>query len=422
MIRASVATSPKYRLVHAHFAVGLLGMVGFALALVFRAPWFTGHHFQAATLGLAHLVALGWLVPVALGALLQLAPVLFEGKTGPEWLGWTAFALYVAGAAGLIAHMFALAFGPGMFGSGVLILLAFLLHAGLLLATMVRGRAFGLTGAFVLSAGFHLLVAATLGLVLAWNLWKPFLPKNHLVVLSGHAHAAGLGFFGLLVMGVGDRLLEMFLVSHGASRKPAWLALFATNAGVLALTVSYTFGPWPGLTFAGAILAATGVCAFLVRVAAIVEKRIRKRLDVSMRHTAASFAYLGVAAFGGASLALFDLPYAVAERLTNAYGLVALVGFLGTLIIGQLGKILPFLVWLHRFEPLAGLKKIPLASDLLPEKAQRLSFWALNAGVPVLALGVAVDLVAVRVAGALLFAAGVLLAARNLAVVCRSQP
>ena len=111
----------------------------------------------------------------------------------------------------------------------------------------------------------------------------------------------------------------------------------------------------------------------------------------------------------------------LAEYVLNTVRLVFGVG-LGTLVIGQLGKILPFLVWLHRFEPLAGLKKIPLASDLLPEKAQRLSFWAIHAGVPVLALGVAVDLAAVRVAGAGVFAAGVVLAARNLAVVCRSQP
>lgn len=422
MIRASVATSPKFRLVHAHFAVGLLGMVAFAALLAYRAPWLTGHHFQAATLGLVHLAVLGWLVPVAMGALLQLAPVLFEGKTGPEWLGWTALALYVAGASGLIAHFFALAFGPGMFGSGVLVLLAFLVHGGLLVGTMARGKAFGLTGAFVLSSLFHLLVAAVIGLVLAWNLWRPFLPKNHLVVLQGHAHAAGLGFFGLLVMGVGDRLLEMFLVSHGASTKPAWLAFLATNAAVLALTVSYTFGPWPALTWAGAVLAAVGVAAFLVRARAIARRRVRKRLDVSLRHTAVSFGYLAVAAVGGATLTLFDLPYPIHERLVNAYGLVALVGFVGTIVIGQLGKILPFLVWLHRFEPLAGLKKIPLASDLLPEKAQRLSFRAIHAGVPVLALGVAVDLAAVRVAGALLFAAGVALAARNLAVVCRSQP
>lgn len=422
MIRASAASSPSYRLVHAHFAVGLVGMVGFAAALVLRAPWLTGHHFQASTLGLVHLAALGWLVPVALGALLQLAPVLFEGKTGPAWPAWLALVLYVAGAAGLVAHFFALAFGPGMFGSGVLVLLAFLIHGGLLAGTMVRGRAFGITGLFVLSSLFHLLVAATVGLVLAWNLWRPFLPANHLVVLQGHAHAAGLGFFGLLVMGVGDRLLEMFLVSHGASVRPAKVALVATNAGVAALTASYTFGPWPALTVAGALLAATGVAAFLVRVVAIVERRIRKRLDVSLRHTAVSFGYLGVAAVGGAGLALLDLPHDVAERLANAYGLVALVGFLGTIVIGQLGKILPFLVWLHRFEPFAGRKKIPLASDLLPEAAQRWSFRALHAGVPLLAVGVAVDLAPVRVAGALLFAAGVALAARNLHVVCRSQP
>jgi hypothetical protein len=422
VIRTSTASSPSFRLVQAHFGLGLVGMVGFAAALVFRAPWLAGHHFQAATLGLVHLAVLGWLMPVALGALLQLAPVLFEGKTGPAAPAWIAWGLYTLGAWGMIAHFFALKFGPGMIASGSMALAAFAIHGALLGRTMARGNSFGLTGAFLASAIFHLLVAATIGLVLAWNLWRPFLPKNHLVVLQGHAHAAGLGFFGLLVMGVGDRLLEMFLVSHGASQTPARIALVATNAAVLALTVSYVFGPWTWLTDAGAALAAVGVAAFLVRVAGIRRKRIRRRLDVSLGYSLVALGYLGVAAAGGATLALFDLPTEWAERLAHAYGLIALIGFLGTLVIGQLGKILPFLVWLHRFEPFAGRKKIPLASDLLPEAPQRWAFRALNAGLPILAVGVAVDLAAVRIAGATLFAAGVFLAAKNFHVVCRSQP
>ena len=54
--------APSFRLIVAHFGLGLLGLLLFSAALVWRAGALAGHYFQPTLLGLVHLCVLGWLV------------------------------------------------------------------------------------------------------------------------------------------------------------------------------------------------------------------------------------------------------------------------------------------------------------------------------------------------------------------------
>jgi len=54
-------------------------------------------------------------------------------------------------------------------------------------------------------------------------------------------------------------------------------------------------------------------------------------------------------------------------RARFAYGVLALWGWAGLVMHGMLGRIVPFLVWFHRFSPLAGLQPIPSMKSLLPD-------------------------------------------------------
>ena len=47
-----------------------------------------------------------------------------------------------------------------------------------------------------------------------------------------------------------------------------------------------------------------------------------------------------------------------------AYGLTVVVGALSFMILGMLCKIVPFLVWMKTYGPLAGRRKVPLATAL----------------------------------------------------------
>ncbi len=414
--------APSFRLIVAHFGLGLLGLLLFSAALVWRAGALAGHYFQPTLLGLVHLCVLGWLVPVAVGALHQLVPVVFEVPVRSERAAWVAFALYVPGATGFVASIWSFATGWGMLASAALLVTAVWLYALNLLATLAGAARVSLTGAYVIAALCWLLVAASLGFALAWNLYAPYLYVDHLQWLRAHAHAAGLGFFVLLVMGVAYRLLEMFLLSWVERTRPGQVALAAVNVALAALVVSFVFGRVPALAVAGVAAAAVGVAGFLWQVARLWRARMRRRADTAWRHTALSFAYLVVVLGIGATLALGRPSGPWGERLDLAYGFLALAGFLTSVVVGQLYKIVPFLVWFHRFSAYVGLKQVPAASELLAERPQRAQWLLQHLGIAALVAGIVLAAAPLRLAGAALFAASSVLFTRNILVIYERKP
>ncbi len=414
--------APSFALIASHFAVGIAGLCAFSVALVLRASQLDGHFFQPTLLGLTHLCVLGWLLPIALGALHQLVPVVFEVPVRSERVAWAALALYVVGATGLIGHLWAFRTSFGLPLSAGILCAAIWLYAIHLLATLARAPSVTLTGVYVMAALVYLLLAAALGFALAWNLAAPWLYTDHLRLLRAHAHAAGLGFFGLLVMGVAYRLLEMFLLSYGASMRAGWIALLAINLALPSLIVSFVFGPSTPVSTLGAAASVVGVAAFLWQVRAIFRARMRRKIDTAWRHTALAFTYFAVVVLLGPVLLAARLAPPWGERLALAYGILALPATMGSVVVGQLYKILPFLVWFHRFSAYVGLKKVPSASELLPEPPQRLQWAVMHLGLALLVAGVIAALPVVRLVGAVAFAASAALVARNLWVIYERKP
>ncbi len=78
----------------------------------------------------------------------------------------------------------------------------------------------------------------------------------------------------------------------------------------------------------------------------------------------------------------------LAARLTFGYGVLALLGWISVTIIGMMYKIIPFLVWHHRYSDLVGLRPVPSATQLLGESAPRMEFWLLYAGLAMTAAGI----------------------------------
>src|SRR5690606_5435264 len=85
-------------------------------------------------------------------------------------------------------------------------------------------------------AAFFLAVTLVLGLALAGNLRWGYLGGGRITSIGVHLHVALAGWVLLVMIGVGHRLLPMFLLSHGAGDGFArWaVRLVAAGAGVLA--------------------------------------------------------------------------------------------------------------------------------------------------------------------------------------------
>lgn len=416
--------APSFSLVRAHFMLGIVGSVAVAAALVAVAWELEGHHFQARFLGVVHLAVLGWLLPIALGALHQLLPVLFEVPLASERAAWVALGLFVTGATGFIAHLVVLAIGPGLTFFAGLLASGVWLYAFNLARSAWRNqlRVRSMTGGFVLSALAWLVFAATLGFLLALNLSHPWLTLNHLVALRAHATAAGLGFFGLLIMGVGFELLEMFLLSHGAPKGPGWVALIFTNTGLALVCAEALAGPWTGVSLAGTVCVGVGAVGFALRVKAIFGRRLKRHLDASAWLTAGSVACLLLAVGAGLVLINGELEPGLRQRVVLAFGLVAIPGFMGLVVVGQLFKIVPFLVWMHHFSGLVGLKQVPSASELIDGRARALQGLLLGFALTALLAGVLGSWPAVRLGGAMLFFSAMVLGAHHLWRISERRP
>jgi hypothetical protein len=115
----------------------------------------------------------------------------------------------------------------------------------------------------------------------------------------------------------------------------------------------------------------------------IFTKRIRKQNDFWAKNMIASFLFFLL------SIAVFALSYLIKwENLALFAGYLFFFGFLATIIIGHIYKILPFLVWYQRYSPLVGKQKVPMLNDMVVEKVADWQFWITLGGTVVSSLGV----------------------------------
>jgi hypothetical protein len=366
--------------------------------LVLAAPDLSrGLFFLPRVVALVHLFTLGWITLSIFGALCQFLPVAVGRSIRFSALAHLSFAAQTLGVASLVVALVVSNRSLLLFGAFSLAL-AFVTFGVNLAATLIPVRERNLTYWALAGAAVFLLVTPAYGVVLAFNLHDGGLTARFATV-GQHAHIAIIGFVLMVVVGVAHRLLPMFLLSHGASERAAWIAigLFFGSAGLLTL-------PWggePKSAVAGA-LGCAGVVAFMVQAAAFFKHRKRRGLDPGMRLAASGLIGFGLAVL----LAPFALTRGLADpRLLTTY-FVVLLGALTLFVAGHYYKIIPFLVWNHRYGPLLGKRKVPKVAELFSERVASVDAALLVSGLVGLAAATIFGSAVLARAAAVVFAAG----------------
>ncbi|MCP8884473.1 hypothetical protein NIM87_13215 [Devosia sp. XJ19-1] len=370
-----MATISRWTL--AYFSGALVALVS-ALALMALGLGYPSEGLmEPRTLVVVHLITIGWLSLLMLGALMQFLPVLVGRELVWPKLPPVILALILSGLALLLCGFLALDGwhnAPVEFLTlgGLLLLAGFCVAAVMLFATLLSARSLPLPAGFVALGLLSLLVAATLGETLA-SVLAGLVGGNFSVALVMHGvglHAAfGLGgWLTLAAMGVSYRLVSMFLVAPERkgvlTRMAFWSATIALGglAGVLMILIA-TNASWSlGLALTG-LAAALAIGAYLADIAGLYRTRRRARLELHMAGAVAGMAMLGL----GAGLLAWALWTGSQPVLAAAIHVLAL-GWLGGLGLVMLYKIVAFLTWLECFAPHMGRMITPRVQDLVCER------------------------------------------------------
>ena len=274
-------TTPK--IVLPFYIYAAIAFLAATLILFFSSPALTGHYFHPKLLAITHTMALGWGTMIIFGASYQLLPVLTESRLYSVPLGYLTFGLAAAGIPSLVYGFYYFNLGwPAQWGGSAMVLSIFC-YAINLAGTILKGKRDNVHALFSLTASVWLLLAASIGLMLVFNFTSPFLPEGALSYLPLHAHIGITGWFLLLVIGVGSRLLPMFLITKYKNDRLLWLIYILINGGMLSFLLLFcfsfnTFFYWIPVAAVGAALV-----MFASYCYGCHRNRIRKRVDGQMR-------------------------------------------------------------------------------------------------------------------------------------------
>jgi hypothetical protein len=194
--------------------------------------------------------------------------------------------------------------------------------------------------------------------------------------LKIHAAIGLVGWFLLLIIGVGSTLIPMFLVSHQLNEKKLKMAYAFINAGLFALSLNWFFINYAVITPLFWLAIAIGVLFFFSFVLDAYNKRIRKKLDIGMKHTMISILSVFLPIIISLIVMMgFGMEQTILIRVTTLYGFTIIFGFITTLILGQTYKTLPFVIWLEKYKGLVGKTKTPIPRELYSENIAKSQFY-----------------------------------------------
>jgi len=158
------------------------------------------------------------------------------------------------------------------------------------------------------------------------------------------------------------------------------------------------------------LIALAGIAFFFSFAYEAYKKRARKNLDIGMKQSIYAFLIISVCIIFSVlnNLTIFNSAV-FAQQITLLFGISVFIGFISLLIMGQTLKILPFIVWLNKYQKLAGKGKTPLPKDLFSEKIAYWQFLSFIIGFLLLLFGILISTVIfIQIASLLLIAAALL--------------
>lgn len=340
-------------------------------ALLWASDW-TASRWSLASVALTHLLTLGFLGQVMMGALLQMLPVVLGSPVpwprviaGLGHLGLTlGTLLFIAGLSWsepplIVAGMVALAVGW----------LPFLAAAAV---SLLRARTASTATLYPMrKAWFSLALTVTLGIWLGGAMAGLWRVDAVIEATTVHATWGLLGWVTILIMGVAYQVVPMLQLTPAyPPAVVAWLT-WTLFGGALLYSLSVMLLDDASQAMQFLWLPIMGALAVFASVTLwLLHKRRRKLADTTLNFW--RLAMLSLLALATLIPVASVVPDHAKARLETMAGLLFLLGFAVSVVNGMLYKIVPFLAWFHlQTQTKAKAGTIPNMKEFIPDAAAR---------------------------------------------------
>lgn len=396
--------APSPNVVLPHFIYAAVSFLVLAVLVVFSSSSFTGHFFQPDLLAITHVAALGWGTMIIFGALYQLIPVIFETSLYSEILAKITFWIFGIGIIFLVYAFWTGGFVTTLPHAAGLVFIALLLFIINVFLSIKKAEKKNIKTYFIGAATLWLGLTALLGVLIAFNYKYNFLSQSHLLYLKMHAHMGLAGWFLLLIIGAAATLIPMFLISHQMNENKLKYAFYLINGGLILLTLDWLVLHGTQWLPIWGLIMVSGILFFISYIRESYKKRLRKGLDVGMKHTMIAIISLIIPVILGliASQKIVDINSGIMGKVNMIYGVSIFFIFITSIILGQTYKTLPFIIWLIKYKSLVGKTKTPLPKELYSEKLSNWQLYIYITTILTLIIGVISDLTYIIEAGGIL--------------------
>ncbi len=357
----------SYKVVLPFYAYAAVSFLVATLLIFINTSAFTQHYFNPPTLAITHVMALGWGTMIILGASHQLFPVLIEGKLHSDFLAYLSFIFAAIGIPILVFAFYKFNLGTIAILGGTLINLAVIAYLTNLWLSISNSKSKNVHAIFALTAVLWLFTTTLLGLLLVLNFTTHIFSENSVHYLSLHAHIGIIGWFLLMVIGVGSRLIPMFLISKYENEKHLWWIYYLINIGLLSFILIFFLSLKSVFYLLPISLTGLSVLLFGNHIYQSYALRIRKKVDEQVQISMLSVVLAIVPILVLIVIILF-FTLVNKEQLAILYGFTIFFGWITSIILGMTFKTMPFIIWNKVYSSKAGLGKTPNPKDLFNNK------------------------------------------------------
>jgi len=342
--------------------LGMIMLAAVAIASPWAYPLMLDGFYAPRLLAFVHLNTLGVIAAVLMGASYQLVPVVLQTPLASVTLGRISFWFYLVGLLAFLPGL-TLTWRPAIALGASLVFTGLAIYLFIIARTLIAAPHRDVVSWHISIAMIGLAGGIAAGLLLSINKGSGFLGSMTFRILAAHATLMLAGWVIVMLNGVAYRLVGMFTLSEDQLwRRVAWLELALSGTGAWLLAGGLLLSAEREFLLIAALLITGGQALFAAQLIHLYRVRRRRGFDIHIPYALTA----ATSGLGGAFLLVYGLQSesAIDDRLWIAAGFLAISGVAISAIQGFFYKIATFLVWLHRYAPVAGRQKVPRLEDL----------------------------------------------------------